>query len=1478
MESRDEAPPASSHPFAIDRQFDRLIRELEQAIPQRNWPIIAERLIELQSVHPDQLASRGELVASVPRIASQLIRSLPMEGRQVYQRLAQQVSAEKLRSAIRRSDLQAVEQVARQYRETPAGNEALSILLKNQIDLGEWREASLLLDGHFRNTPLFADGAFKKLITQNEAIANGTPLPESLRKDFPSSLAEWNFESLLPAQTIETLNRTIRELRESGQSPYPTYALTPIPNGIIVCGPAERIALDAETGQLRWRRPVPGYMPEWIQEPGDLGNALRLRMFTFSVANSVFDNSVSTRTQSDGARLFFVETIPVNDPVAKPIEAGKDPFPANRIVCAEAQTGKTEWVFNGEPAGELSFSGPPAVFGNRLYALGYTSSGVLVLYSLDAMTGKRLQATELSSLKYNMTQTDPFRGHSALMEIRQGRLICATAAGAMLSVDPVFGEIEWTVQLPHPREIAYKQPSFDDMNLRNSDFERWRGWQGVQILAAAERLIYAAPGTDTLTAVNANTGETVWQVPRDGLQHLAGSDGSSLILAMARHQARAIDLNSGKILWSVEIPEPAGRGLFDGMTYLFPIHEQDFARVDLKTQSVSVSFPAKVRTPHADGVLPRKIQSRELISAQGIAYTVSLEGIRKLQSPLQALTKIAPQRSWERVINRAERGDWEQAFSEWQQLLPSAVTTEQPAIREAARALLSMSLRQGDSPERQNHIRAQVAELSQTPLERAAWRQMQARDHLHQQNWAKFVSLWLSAPTEELEVLLPGNIADSRCRLDRWFQSTVVTIESGSPDQAPALQQEIRQHLQGIVSTDVSELRRLQKCLGQTSFGKQWTFRVPETPDDLPLRIHDHLRWLALTEDSDPSIAAAAAERLLISSVERQRWRDARDWLSRLQSFPVSLQLPSGRTVAAVIAERSPAVNAVVNATSVDWPNSDPRPNQKTGRTREVHLMPIPVHRGAGEFFSRMNVEVDFPAHEAIRFNGSTEKRPWYQRLPSTNRNIRHESGLDHAWTFGEFCVLQSGSEVFGISPHSRNKSRNSVLLWPPKNNLLDTLGSRENLMLSSNWVAKKPRPGFETAATARVDEFGHFCAAVGPVRPDYFCVQQMGMLVLLETSTGKELWRRYDLPAQAFICGNETEVIVIAPLGETVTRYRVLDGTQLSRDTWTRPLADLLQHQGTFLLLEQRPESQAEGLSTAAGKPVVPGAESPEGENSAQPVGGPVTLQQLDVSRNKVVWQRKWTPGSIPFEVDQQMIGMYQPSGLVEFVDLKTGQTLNSHKLSATEVPHRIVASVAERNVIVVFSTERNTEPVPPELMIRAGYRHPFVAGTACCIERGTGKLLWEQAILPSVFRLDQPVDLPVFITISKTPPMLLEPTPEETPDAPDPPEESSPAESSEETPEDSDPPTESAPEEEEGIELTPSGVILRCHDRRTGRLLYELKGERAFYSLSGDVTRHLVTLDTVKTRLEIDFSDPVKEPADSGSSQGAAPADPKR
>ena len=1462
--------PTRLQTFVTEREFDRVFDGIQKSIQRKDWVPIAEVLLQLQLEDSGLLTRYQGSTASVSVAATQVLMQLPEEGQAVYRRLAEPVAAEKLRQAIADSDVDALREVARCYRLTAASERALQLLTARLIDLGEWEEATLLSERP--GSPVSPHRVLSDLNRTHRRLKSSEQLPaESLKfvsQTFPSRIAEWESPIEMNPVVREILDSTYRELRESGLGPYPSMSLADADGVIVACGPSQWTGLNPETGEQLWMREIPGYMSNWMRSPGDLSNVTRRRLFAISVALRVFDETLTSRTTASGTFLYLVEMISLEDPVLKIGENSNPPPPASRIICVDSRTGEQVWSFDGHPAAEIYFSGPPAIFGDRLYALGEsTSTGSMKLFTLEASTGKLLHSLEMASSLSSLNREELRSGLAARIEIHEGQLICATGDGLLLSIDPLFGEITWAVRMP--RTVADDLELQQDWNqFRSTGFEAWGGWQEVQLLHSAGHLIYVTPESNQIFILDHRTGRLVRQIPREQAVHLLVTQSPPSLVLIAKRSMRSVDLETGTTRWESIIPQPAGRGSLIGETYLFPVFESDIARVHLPTGRVECSFQFQLTPLESDGVLPYRLNPRQLVTLAGGVYELSLQGVRKLQSPQQAAHLARFRSRHDEIINHVERGEGSSLIAELQELIkasPESESKEVASLRRLLRSLLLDQSRAKVPTERTTELEESIRSVSPLPLERAHWRQVRARLALQQSNWEEFLSLWLQTPMEELNVFLPSDQEDLRTRLDRWFQAEAEHYLSSQPiESVNGLSRQLNDRLPPVSELSKEEAERLQTCVGLVSAARPW--RVQFSADEQREKLaRQKLDWLLLSQDTDPVVSAGAISHLISAAFHSRRWADAQRWLQSLESLPDDVVLPNGKTVAVEVRDWTERLGEACQRDSYcrSWPHkSEPRVELKSGSSREVLLHPVPVQTTRGSFFDTLNVEMDFPGYLALRWNGAGWGRPWYQKLPPAPKNLRRQPELTLFWGFEDIGVLQCGSEVFGIAPLNTTGGRSSQILWPPKKEFINTIGQRDNLLMSFKPVIQKQRPGFETPEVQLFDEFLHPLTSVGPVRPGYFCILQQGMLVAMETATGREIWRRYDLPERPVVVGNDEMVGVIAPTSRVITLYRAVDGRFLRRDERKHPIQEILHVDGMMLTMAHGDPFITENQS-----------ESEDEESDSEPKSKesvpsePVVLQRHDLANNSVMWKREWRAGTIPFEIDQRWMGLLSPDGVMEFIDLRTGETVREHRLNRSGPVMKISCSVARDDFLVVISNDEMKEILTDGQYNFATFRSPTVRGTGYCFSRDTGELLWEREGLEGAFRLDQPKDLPVFALLTYE--VREEPVPTEaTPETPAPPAEPAPdSESGDEKPADKvddsvDGDEDEAEPDVDSGDSSPQ-LILRCYDRRTGELLQELKGDRAPFAFVGDLLNQRVTLFTINSRVEIDFSPSDKESA---------------
>lgn len=479
------------------------------------------------------------------------------------------------------------------------------------------------------------------------------------------------------------------------------------------------------------------------------------------------------------------------------------------------------------------------------------------------------------------------------------------------------------------------------------------------------------------------------------------------------------------------------------------------------------------------------------------------------------------------------------------------------------------------------------------------------------------------------------------------------------------------------------------------------------------------------------------------------------------------------------------------------WGNQEPEIHVQSRLSANVFFESVPIDNIDGTKHTALNLEIEFPGHRAVRFSGKYWQRPWPAYLPRTDRSLRLENELVKAWAIGKLIVFQVGSEVYGFSPLTVEGNRGAKLLWPSRGESIDTLGDRSNQMLSFETKMTPELIGFPQSATQRVNEFDYFATEVGPVRAGYFCIQQKGMLVAFDTATGLERWRRFDLPREAKCLGDEENVVVLDRTHNRIQVLSALDG----RERQVRhefPIANRILHSsGIYYLTESgdQPAGAREGFKQQLPK-----------EN--------LTLKWIDSVTGQIVWQRSWDEPAIPFELDGRWLGVCTVAGNIEILVVDSGKTLNTHRVELPAEISKIACHAGNDNILILISGKVADKQLTNATQQNQGYRRSIVNGPVFCIDRNRGDLLWSGNLENTLFPIDQPVDLPVFVTAERRFP-------------------------------------------EEIMDQRSPGSRIQVFDRRNGNLLYKTESlsSSVRYSVSGHLDSEQVVLTTRESVVTFDF-----------------------
>jgi len=610
------------------------------------------------------------------------------------------------------------------------------------------------------------------------------------------------------------------------------------------------------------------------------------------------------------------------------------------------------------------------------------------------------------------------------------------------------------------------------------------------------------------------------------------------------------------------------------------------------------------------------------------------------------------------------------------------------------------------------------------------------------------------------------------------------------------------------------------KLIGRTPLRNTVLFHPVTPPQSLAEWIGKQLALMEATHDGDASVRAEAFRGL----IELDQFADDRqgiaEWAGELAALPAETPFLRGGTVGDWLDEsaRRPGNEFV----SARWPDSAPQVTARSRNSTRVFFSQFPVEVLAGGLYSRINLELDWPGCQGVRYSGSSWTQEWMGYLPASRRVLRTNHDLTLAWGLGRLCVLQCGSELFGLSPFEFNGDRGSQRLWPSDKGSIDTLGDASNVRLAFLKERLPERPGYHSSRVQLLNEFGHPAAAVGPVDVGVLCYQEQGMFVALDPATGTELWRRYDLPPRTRHFGDHTGIVELNVASAEYSVVDPVDGGTVRRGRFPASPDAIVATTGCRCLL-----GNGERFRLAAA-----GDAEPTGDDTLTTSSpGKLELRLFDVPRGLIIWSRGWPEGSFPVELDHRRVGVLEPSGRFEILESATGNTVAEHRIDNSRPIERVGCAVGRDDLLIAFSGPVDDRSLTNAPQRQQGYRRIYLDGEMLAVDRKSGDLRWRQRLRNTVFPLDQPCDFPVFVTAEARYP---------------------------------EHPMDQAGPFSGGAS---HGSVLRVYDRRSGAELYVNESTNPInvnYVFHNRIDLSQLVLRTRNTTVEFDFSETVGDPAE--------------
>ena len=998
----------------------------------------------------------------------------------------------------------------------------------------------------------------------------------------------------------------------------------------------------------------------------------------------------------------------------------------NRLCSYQATTGQLNWQIGGPPTGPadvvggMSFLGAPLFVDDLLFVVSRRDDE-LFLMALDRETGHMRWSLSLGVIAPQLAETVSRRRIDCPVTLADGRLICPTACGMLISVNPTTRSIEWAARYPVlQHDLPVRQANGSQTPTLPDAW--WNEWRSVNCLSCddpdarkntsrSKLAILASPDSDQLQAFRLSDGTKIWNAPRSGALHLIGISGNQVIVTEPG-AIRSHDLRTGTVRWRVATGEVSGIATISGMHLIQPRRAGGLAIVDLE-----------------DGTL------RSFLSDSGTNYgnlVATPNGwISQVDQTLQFFPKVETVRK--RVETQANTQPTESATLELARLDlhssdPVAAYRRLAGIESAEGKLLRRetilkSLRHQIAGRREEILdRATIANELLTSCESdeerlAAYRVLGDAaavfgDHLEAlSQYLNGLDLISTLGLRSIGDWYCDPISMRRVRVDRIFLGAIQRLmdDPAANRVDPTSGTSARAKLEQVLNDRLEKAKHaddpfaVQRLIDRL-LPLEWAQRAFLANSTAALYARTlqkaEPQLLALAGSRDRKIASLALEKYS-ELLAQSGWRAQSETVQRrILTEHLGTPLTNGQTIASTLSSSQHLADSyqrLVQPPNETWPTRLPSVEREAKRRTDVYQIPVRVQSLPGSLLDQLDITVDRGGRK-LRFSSVGHVGTWEFDLRGTPQIVRTQfapSDQLEAFAVGRLLVFRIGSEVFGILPFNELGGLGATQT-PLQLDIAPTISESP---IESWWVPEfiRGRPGIRQDGVRLVNDFGQTLEGLSPVRARYFCYRNQAKLIAVDTQTGKRLWERLGVPPNCQVMGDEDYVYLWHKDAHMMQVLSAIDGEVLQQHPWNVSSDDVLMNQGRFQWsVVRKPQT---------------------------------TVEKKDASNGQTVWAREFEANSTPFVMDQQHLGVIAPTGLLQILSADTGSSLG--EAMTVELPEKIERIVATHDVQRWYVTISGRVPRLPNLQaehVWGALRTPFVSGWMYGIDRRTSTITWRR------------------------------------------------------------------------------------------------------------------------------------------------------
>lgn len=625
----DDAGNPAQASIQLSEEAGTLLRRAEAAIERGDFKLAVDSLQRMIDLPGDHVLIRDESTyESARRHAHRRIASLPPEGREAYRRLFDAEASALTARARADHDMDLLRTVVSTYFASSVGDEASVMLADWLIDEGRWSEAMRVLEdlrALYPDSDLPAwvvparmatcaalsgqSARAEALITKLETLDDKNH-PQVRRRidllhahmakprtsDIEGNLRRWPMyggdvtRNVRQPIVVPTLRKhtpwsvsppltdapwKIAELQRYARSRqlFPTRQVVTDGQVLVVKGPTELMALDADSFSVRWvsRTPrakhasqesmSPNAWPMQHAQPGAKVNPLdrdplaHLLLYDTVSAQVTLSDGLALSVQWPGDPPIPLATLRY-DPI--PWRAGEETDrPWNEVVAYSLEDGRVQWrsdmtrltptrTEDGRQAGVEFLSAPIPALGQLLAVCRVNTDLYAVL--LDTATGECVRDLYLCG-----TGGGWFRSLYALTPCIADRVAyIPTGRGLMVAVDLEDWSTRWAIRYPSRGYNAVLE-----------------GWLSCPLVASGDVVLMAPGDGAELLCIERSDGTIRWRMERNRYGYDPWSH-SYMMGATDRHvficgrEVWRVSLATGDVVWRQACGDPVGRGTLSG--------------------------------------------------------------------------------------------------------------------------------------------------------------------------------------------------------------------------------------------------------------------------------------------------------------------------------------------------------------------------------------------------------------------------------------------------------------------------------------------------------------------------------------------------------------------------------------------------------------------------------------------------------------------------------------------------------------------------------------------------------------------------------------------------------------------------------------------------------------------------------------------------------------------------------------------------